>query len=988
MRKVFAKSFVNNSAIPAQRVLTADGAGGTYWAIPSTLGLNPSFNQINTSAGNFTADLSYNIFTLTAQTGIGFSEGAGSNELNIYGKAFNQIDVSGNNSLYGFTNNRVTPVVKLAAAGGITLLSDPDTNTVTITAQGTQISSSLFSFQQVQVYRNASTVFDNLSNTNSVILNAASPSSVLKYVGLSEILLSTNATNNVIFYTLNSNTGTISSILGTYVGKTDFSTATTALASTSLGYYNILSTITINGLSTLSTAIGNPVVNLSTVNLSTTNVFTSTINFNDITNGSLNALAVSSGVLVLNGQGIVGTAGNSGVSEANLISTVVGLGTAGYVSTLSTNQLSTGWLKSGIVQLSTLTFKDTGNTNQYTLYSSNASLYFNDAPVGGGTVINNSNYSTYVYQVSSVSTLVAYANFVNISSVTNAFLSPDFFSSIFFSTGNLNVSSVSFRDTTLNTTQYLTVNNGILKLNTSNILSDSNLVSSVVGLGTAGYISSLTLISTVEKGLASTVRGLGTSGYISSSQLGSTVAGLAAAGFVSTGQLVSSIVGLGTYGYISSSQLGSTVVGLGAAGFVSTGQLVSTVVGLGTAGYLSSSQLASTVAGLGNAGYISSLTLISTVENGLVSTVVGLGTAGYISSLSTFFLSTGWLKAGTAEVSTVNLKDLQSGTLYALNSSNATLYFNGSAVGAGGGGITTANLTSTVTGLGSSGYISSTQLTSTISGLNKVAVTRIIAGTNITISPTTGVGDVTIDAAGGGGGGGTSFAAFSTVLISTVAPTLVPKSVKLEYIGVSSVNGIIPGPNIPYTLTTGNRYSQMSTVQFKIDQFSSFIRSSANLYIGLQYSYLFSYWETPAYIDGSTMDDAAPFVKPYVSFSTALMLGRTPGAYNYDVYTPSIGNKSNAISWTNYGGLATAYLTTCNSYTANSLLKVPNTSFQNLYTSTFSLYHVLGFGLVSPGDYNGSIGPFGFFSGTSGFSSPDVSVSIGSNNPITLYVTN
>ena len=80
LRKVFAKSSVNNSNVGALRVLTADGTGGTYWAIPSTLGYNPSFNQINTTAGNFTADLSYNIFTMSAGTGIGFSEGSGSNQ--------------------------------------------------------------------------------------------------------------------------------------------------------------------------------------------------------------------------------------------------------------------------------------------------------------------------------------------------------------------------------------------------------------------------------------------------------------------------------------------------------------------------------------------------------------------------------------------------------------------------------------------------------------------------------------------------------------------------------------------------------------------------------------------------------------------------------------------------------------------------------------------------------------------------------------------
>jgi hypothetical protein len=50
LRTVFAKN-PGNSNVPALRVLTADGQGGTYWAVPSSLGVYPSFNQIITTAG-------------------------------------------------------------------------------------------------------------------------------------------------------------------------------------------------------------------------------------------------------------------------------------------------------------------------------------------------------------------------------------------------------------------------------------------------------------------------------------------------------------------------------------------------------------------------------------------------------------------------------------------------------------------------------------------------------------------------------------------------------------------------------------------------------------------------------------------------------------------------------------------------------------------------------------------------------------------------
>ena len=121
------------------------------------------------------------------------------------------------------------------------------------------------------------------------------------------------------------------------------------------------------------------------------------------------------------------------------------------------------------------------------------------------------------------------------------------------------------------------------------------ITSSIIGLGTFGYISSSQLISTVT--------GLGDI-YISSAGAGQTA-------------ITSSIIGLGTFRYISSSQLISTVTGLGDIYISSAGAgqtaITSTIIGLGTFGYISSSQLTSTVRTLGTLGYISSSQLTSTI---------------------------------------------------------------------------------------------------------------------------------------------------------------------------------------------------------------------------------------------------------------------------------------------------------------------------------------------------------------------------------------
>ena len=167
-----------------------------------------------------------------------------------------------------------------------------------------------------------------------------------------------------------------------------------------------------------------------------------------------------------------------------------------------------------------------------------------------------------------------------------------------------------------------------------------NLVSTVQGLGSANYVSTLSLVSTTAwfqdpsryisvGNLIST-----TAGFLPNNQLISTVEGLGSAGYLSTSGLLSTVQGLGSSGYISSLQLQSTVQGLSTT-LIST--LQSSLVGLGSIGYVSTTQLVSTVQGLGSAGYISSSQLQSTMNSifapdtyvstgALVSTAAGLST--------------------------------------------------------------------------------------------------------------------------------------------------------------------------------------------------------------------------------------------------------------------------------------------------------------------------------------------------------------------------
>jgi len=688
LRTVYARS-LSNTAIPGFRVLTSDGTGSTYWAIPSTLGYNPSFNQIITDAATFTADLSYNRLRLNQGTGIGFSEGGLSNQLYIYAKAFGQIDVSGNNSIPAFTNNVLNPNLKFAGTGGLTIRSDSTTNTILFDAHGIPISSSLYSFQQIKALSNTSTVNYNISSLNTyTILNASSYSSIMTLVGLGLVNLTTDTMNNAV-----------------YIGLSNASTVSTSAIITSSIAATLLDSPFING-----------------VFMSTATVNTSSIQMVDTQTAVKQLLSVKNSILQLNGAPITGgggvtqitagagislspaggtgivqiTATNTGtVTSDNLVSTVTGLGTIGYLSSTKQNSFSTG-----VLYTSSINFIDGCNHFIYPMTVSSGSLLFNGLNFSGGGGGGG------------VGQLLA---------GTNISLTP--------ANGQ----------------------GATVQINASVNISP-NLTSTVIGLGTVGYVSTAALINHVST--ANLVN------LVSTANLVNLVSTANLVNFVSTANLVNlvstaNLVNLVSTTYLTS-QLTSTVIGLGTVGYVSSASLTNLV----STTYLTS-QLTSTVIGLGTVGYVSTAALINHVStanlvnlvsttyltNQLTSTVTGLGTLGYLSSTKQYSFSTGILYT-----SSINFIDGCNNSLNYMTVSSGSLLFNGlnfSGGGGGGGGVvqilagtgisvdnggvgnvrvtntldlapyaTTLSLVSTVVGLGTIGYISTAQLTSTSKGLS------------------------------------------------------------------------------------------------------------------------------------------------------------------------------------------------------------------------------------------------------------------------------
>ena len=346
-----------------------------------------------------------------------------------------------------------------------------------------------------------------------------------------------------------------------------------------------------------------------------------------------------------------------------------------------------------------------------------------------------------------------------------------------------------------------TFQDGSAFLSTIGVPTSELLQSTIVGLGTIGYISS-------------GGGGGGGSGDVTSTNLTSTTQGLGTLSYISSAQLISSMVGLSNL-VVSRIVAGTNITinpttGIGAvtinatasgSGDVTSTNLTSTTLGLGTLGYISSQQLTSTVQGLGTINYISSSQLLSSV-------------AGISKTFSTVYY--------ISDAGGINISGPTTG--FYINNTNAnisTLINNNITINQSGGNVNDVDLVSTTLGLATFGYLSSasnlvstplltSSLISTVRGLGTLgylstAVTKIIAGTNITIDPTQGEGIVTINASGGGGGGGSGDVT-STNLTSTTLGlgTLgyVSSSTLFSTVAGLGLLGYISSPTLASSLTS------------------------------------------------------------------------------------------------------------------------------------------------------------------------------------------
>jgi hypothetical protein len=524
--------------------------------------------------------------------------------------------------------------------------------------------------------------------------------------------------------------------------------STPNLVSTTQG----LNTVIATSFSSFSTALASPlyfpslqstVAGLGSASyVSTATLFSTTLGIYNFVSTFIDPVELTSTIIGLGSASFVSTLG----LQVRLQSTVEGLGSAGYASTSFVgNAISTFSSAIGASALPPTAFTSTVAGLGTAGYVSSLSLI--STTQGIQTQFQTAGFLSTLNLTSTVRGLgsAGYLSSINIP----------FLSSFSLSTGQITTSTLYFIDINTQAQQLLLVSSGVLTLNGGAVaagggggISTENLRSTVTGLGSASYISSLSLVSTTQ-GIQTQFQ---TSGFLSTPNLVSTVAGLGSAGYASTtfvGNAISTfssaigaaalpptaftstVAGLGTAGYVSSLSLISTTAGLQnqfqTAGFLSTPNLVSTTQGLNTviatsfssfstalASPLYFPSLQSTVAGLGSASYVSTASLFSTTTGiynfvstfidpvELTSTIIGLGSASFVSS--------------------IGLQSRLQSTVEGLGSAGyASTTFVGNAISTFstsiGGIVYMSTLTSTVAGLGTTGYVSSLSLISTTQGL-------------------------------------------------------------------------------------------------------------------------------------------------------------------------------------------------------------------------------------------------------------------------------
>lgn len=230
---------------PPFTVLTADGAGGTYWStISSPMAYVSGFTRLSLPSRQYIADASYNSMTFLAGTGVQFMP-TGINQTQLKGNIFSEIKVPGLRTISSGQNAIAFSTLYLSSLGNTLFTTNTSTNTLTYEIRYP---------------------FFKTSNANLPLNDAIS---TITFIGSNSMILSTN-TQQVGNFTIGIGISSFTSSGIGNIGETA-STVTGAFASTLLSSCVSFANYS-TGIRSLSTFLGS---NTSSFYASTSQISTS-----------------------------------------------------------------------------------------------------------------------------------------------------------------------------------------------------------------------------------------------------------------------------------------------------------------------------------------------------------------------------------------------------------------------------------------------------------------------------------------------------------------------------------------------------------------------------------------------------------------------------------------------------------------------------------------------------------------------------------------
>jgi len=142
VRKIYVKGD-SNTTLAANSILTTDGKGGTIWVDMSTIRDGITFNTFVTSVSTFTSGPYSSQFEILNSDTAGLLPSESGNSVSIYAKAFNQVNVAGQTSVYSFDTYTgiIQPGLEFIASGIVNISTDTTQNQIIFDAPDSASSS-------------------------------------------------------------------------------------------------------------------------------------------------------------------------------------------------------------------------------------------------------------------------------------------------------------------------------------------------------------------------------------------------------------------------------------------------------------------------------------------------------------------------------------------------------------------------------------------------------------------------------------------------------------------------------------------------------------------------------------------------------------------------------------------------------------------------------------------------------------------------------